>query len=119
MKGVQCYELFRGIALKNHAFSSFHFNGNSAFPCSSFLLFNIYQISQTSNLLVFIEKKILYVFSLIMAFFHFYISCRNNNLLYNAQFFKHIVQMFLCALCTFIIQTERQQFIKSGNVHNI
>ena len=25
MKGVQCYELFGGIALKNHAFSFFHF----------------------------------------------------------------------------------------------
>ena len=26
MKGVQCYELFGGIALKNHTFSfSFHF----------------------------------------------------------------------------------------------
>ena len=25
MKGVQCYELFRGIALKNHAFSFFIF----------------------------------------------------------------------------------------------
>ena len=25
MKGVQCYELFRGIALKNHAFSFFFF----------------------------------------------------------------------------------------------
>ena len=25
MKGVQCYELFGGIALKNHAFS-FHFH---------------------------------------------------------------------------------------------
>ena len=24
MKGVQCYELFGGIALKNHAFSFFH-----------------------------------------------------------------------------------------------
>ena len=23
MKGVQCYELFRGIALKNHTFSFF------------------------------------------------------------------------------------------------
>ena len=25
MKGVQCYELFGGIALKNHAFSFFFF----------------------------------------------------------------------------------------------
>ena len=25
MKGVQCYELFGGIALKNHAFSFFSF----------------------------------------------------------------------------------------------
>ena len=24
MKGVQCYELFGGIALKNHTFSFFH-----------------------------------------------------------------------------------------------
>ena len=24
MNGVQCYELFGGIALKNHAFSFFH-----------------------------------------------------------------------------------------------
>ena len=30
MKGVQCYELFEGIALKNHAFSfSFHSVYNS------------------------------------------------------------------------------------------
>ena len=27
MKDVQCYELFGGIALKNHAFSFFHFHG--------------------------------------------------------------------------------------------
>ena len=26
MKGVQCYELFGGIALKNHAFSFFHYH---------------------------------------------------------------------------------------------
>ena len=26
MKGVQCYELFGGIALKNHTFSFFHFH---------------------------------------------------------------------------------------------
>ena len=26
MKGVQCYELFGGIALKNHAFSFFNIN---------------------------------------------------------------------------------------------
>ena len=26
MKGVQCYELFGGIALKNHAFSFFLFS---------------------------------------------------------------------------------------------
>ena len=31
MNGVQCYELFEGIALKNHTFSSF-FIGNSHFP---------------------------------------------------------------------------------------
>ena len=28
MKGVQCYELFGGIALKNHAFSFFNFHGD-------------------------------------------------------------------------------------------
>ena len=43
MKGVQCYELFRGIALKNHAFS-FHFImlqfTFDVFYCSAFLLFN-------------------------------------------------------------------------------
>ena len=26
VKGVQCYELFGGIALKNHTFSFFHFH---------------------------------------------------------------------------------------------
>ena len=30
MKAVQCYELYGGIALKNHAFS-FHFNVSSKF----------------------------------------------------------------------------------------
>ena len=29
MKGVQCYELFGGIALKNHTFSFFIFNGTA------------------------------------------------------------------------------------------
>ena len=29
MKGVQCYELFGGIALKNHTFSFFIFNKGS------------------------------------------------------------------------------------------
>ena len=28
MKGVQCYELFGGIALKNHAFSFFFISSN-------------------------------------------------------------------------------------------
>ena len=37
MKGVQCYELFGGIALKIHTFSFFHFYGNTkvAAPISS------------------------------------------------------------------------------------
>ena len=31
MKGVQCYELFGGIALKIHAFSFFIFNWSSGY----------------------------------------------------------------------------------------
>ena len=43
MKDVQCYELFRGIALKNHAFSfffHFHFNVTLNQLCI-FLVFGI------------------------------------------------------------------------------
>ena len=33
MKDVQCYELFGGIALKNHAFSLFHYIACFIFTC--------------------------------------------------------------------------------------
>ena len=32
VKGVQCYELFRGIALKNHTFSFHHVTSKSSIP---------------------------------------------------------------------------------------
>ena len=35
MKDVQCYELFGGIELKNHAFSFFSFYMEHAFACPS------------------------------------------------------------------------------------
>ena len=39
MKGIQCYELFEGIALKNHAFSFFlFFFLGSTFPNKKILL---------------------------------------------------------------------------------
>ena len=38
MKGVQCSELFGGIALKNHTFSFFHF---ISFEHTCFVLFTV------------------------------------------------------------------------------
>ena len=35
MKDVQCYELFGGIVLKNHAFSFFYFIDKRKFKCKA------------------------------------------------------------------------------------
>ena len=41
MKGVQCYELFGGIALKNHAFSFFIFIHTHADICINYIDVNV------------------------------------------------------------------------------
>ena len=57
MKDVQCYELFGGIALKNHAFSFFHFScaldpiqTSLLFRCLDGILPTLTQIINTSIL---------------------------------------------------------------------
>ena len=45
MKGVQCYEIFGGIALKNHAFSFFSFSSPRRIKCRIFIKIFGYEVS--------------------------------------------------------------------------
>ena len=56
MKGVQCYELFKGIALKIHTFSfhfsfSFHFINTKGRRCHSYAYYIVFVIANYSVLL--------------------------------------------------------------------
>ena len=42
VKGVQCYELFGGIALKNHAFSFFSFFRCLSISCHSLFIIQVF-----------------------------------------------------------------------------
>ena len=71
MKGVQCYELFGGIALKNHTFSFFsfskdHFPSKCSIECiisqciyreEHIRHFSSFAISKTSDLFVLLSNN--------------------------------------------------------------
>ena len=56
MKGVQCYEFFGGIALKNHAFTFFHLS-LTVIMNAIFLQSNPYSLIQTFEAALFWKKK--------------------------------------------------------------
>ena len=53
MKGVQCYELFRGIALKIHTFSFFIF----------FIFIHLFMIRVSVGCMVSMSTQLLFLFS--------------------------------------------------------
>ena len=79
MKGVQCYELFGGIALKNHTFS-FSFFSRSFYVYITVLTFNLcYYRSLAAK-----------IFHLMIILKKHYIFLENNLKTHNSQRILHL-----------------------------